>query len=115
VTRNRDASILSAVYSVDCPCLEGDRNAIKELKSNNYHVVGGVTSIRVHKVEQVTERLWLIIADFKSAPLRIESESREVIREEPAGSDLFQFALSRPTGSTKWLLGQATAYKDDSG
>jgi hypothetical protein len=113
--RNRAAVMLDDVYTVDCPCLEGDRNAIKELTSNNYHVVGGATSIRVHKVDRVTERLWLVIADFRSAPLRVESESGELIRKEPAGSDLFQFALSKPPGSTEWLLGQATAYKDGSG
>jgi hypothetical protein len=113
--RNRAAGMLNDVYTVDCPCLEGDRNAIKELMSNNYHLVGGTTSIRVHKVDRVTERLWLVIADFRSAPLRIESESGELIRKEPAGSDLFQFALSKPTGSAEWLLGQATAYKDGSG
>ena len=113
--RNRAAGMLNEIYTVDCPCLEGDRNAIKELTSNNYHVVGGTTSIRVHKVDRVTERLWLVIADFRSAPLRIESESGELIRKEPAGSDLFQFALSKPSGSTDWLLGRATAYKGDSG
>jgi hypothetical protein len=111
---SRDASILSAIYTVDCPCLEGERNAIKDLKTNDYHVVGGATSIRVRKVDQVTERLWLVIADFRSSSLRIESDGGEVIREEPAGSDLFQFALSKPTDSTEWLLGRATAYKDNS-
>ena len=95
--------------------MEGDTNAISELISNDYHVVGGATSIRVHKVDQVTERLWIVIADFRSTPLRIETDSRELIREEPAGSDLFQFALSKPTGSTEWRLGQAAAYKDGSG
>jgi hypothetical protein len=113
--RNRTAGLLHNIYTVDCPCLEGDTNAIKELTSNNYHIVGGTTSIRVHKVDRVTERLWLVIADFQSAPLRIESESGDLIRMEPAGSNLFQFALSKPAGSTEWLLGQATAYKDGSG
>jgi hypothetical protein len=113
--QNRTAGMLNAIYTVDCPCLEGDRNAIKELTSNDYHVVGGATSIRVRKVNQVTERLWVVIADFRSTPLRIESASGKLIREEPAGSDLFQFALSKPTGSTEWLLGQAMAYKDSSG
>ena len=113
--RSRTADRLKEIYTVDCPCLEGDRNAIKELRSNGYHVIGGTTSIRVRKVDQVTERLWLVIADFRSAPLRIESESGELIREEPAGTDLFQFALAKPTGSNEWLLGKATAYKDNSG
>jgi hypothetical protein len=113
--RERNAGILRDLYTTDCPCLEGDRNAIRELTENNYHVVGGATSVRVRRVERVTDRSWLVIADFRSAPLRIEAEDNRLIREEPAGSDLFQFALSKPTGSQEWLLGQATAYRDGSG
>jgi hypothetical protein len=113
--RERNAAILTSLYTTDCPCLEGDRNAIRELTENNYHVVGGTTSVRVRRVERVTDRAWLVIADFRSAPLRIEAKDNRLIREEPAGSDLFQFALSKPTGSQEWLLGQATAYKDSSG
>jgi hypothetical protein len=113
--RERNAKILKDLYTTDCPCLEGDRNAIRELIDNNYHVVGGKTSVRVRRVERVTDKAWLVIADFRSAPLRIEAEDNRLIREEPAGSDLFQFALSKPTGSQEWLLGQATAYRDSSG
>jgi hypothetical protein len=113
--RERNAEILKSLYTADCPCLEGDRNAIRELTENNYHVVGGATSVRVRRVERVTDRAWLVIADFRSAPLRIEAQDNVLIREEPAGSDLFQFVLSKPTGSQEWLLGQATAYRDSSG
>ena len=113
--RERNPEILRGVYTTDCPCFEGDRNAIQELADQNYHVVGGATSIQVKKTNQVNGKLWLIIADFQSAPLRIETEDRRLIREEPRGSDLFQFALSRPSGSSDWLLGRATAYKDAAG
>jgi hypothetical protein len=92
--QDRNADLLSAVYAVDCPCLEGDTNAIKELVSKNYRLVGGATSIRVRRTERVTERLWLVIADFQSASLRIETAGGELVRQEPAGSDLFQFALA---------------------
>ena len=68
--RERDAKVLDKVYTVDCPCLEGDRNAIQELVANNYHMVGGATSIRIHRASQVNARLWLVVADFRSAPLR---------------------------------------------
>lgn len=112
--RERDAKILEDVYTVDCPCLEGDRNAIQELVTNNYRMVGGATSIRVRRATQVSARLWIIVADFKSAPLRIEAEDKSLIREEPGGSDPFQFALAKPIGSSEWLLGRATAYKDSS-
>jgi hypothetical protein len=113
--RERHPEILRDVYTTDCPCFEGDRNAIKELADKDYHMVGGATSIQVKKTNQVNGKLWLIIADFQSAPLRIETEDRRLIREEPRGSDLFQFALSRPSGSSDWLLGRATAYQDAAG
>lgn len=113
--RERNARILEDVYTVDCPCLEGDRNAIKELESNNYRMVGGATSIRIRRASQVSAQLWLVVADFRSAPLRIEAEGKRLIREEPGGSDRFQFALAKPADSSEWLLGRATAYKDSSG
>ena len=113
--RNRSPEILNDVYTEDCPCLEGDKNAIQELLDNDYHIVGGATSVRVRDVSQVSERLWLVVADFRSASLRIEAEGNRLVREEPGGSDLFQFALSKPSESTEWLLGRATAYRDGSG
>ena len=69
--RDRNAKLLENIYTVDCPCLQGDRNAIDELLINNYRMVGGTTSIRVHRANKVNTRLWLVIADFRSAPLRI--------------------------------------------
>ncbi len=113
--RERKTGLLKEIYTVDCPCLEGDKNAIDELVTSNYHMVGGATSIRVHRVSQVNARLWLVIADFQSAPLRIETDDNKLVRQEPRGSDLFQFALSKPASSSEWLLGRATAYKDNSG
>lgn len=113
--RDRDIQLLNDIYTVDCPCLEGDGNAIEELVENDYHIVGGATSIRLRRTTRASERLWLIIADFQSEPLRIEAEDGRLIREEPAGSELFQFALSRPKGSSEWLLGRATAFRDGSG
>ena len=113
--RDRSPKILNDVYTEDCPCLEGDKNAIQELIDNDYHIVGGATSVRIREVNQVSERLWLVVADFRSAPLRIEAEDSRLVREEAGGSDLFQFALSRPSESTEWLLGRATAYRNGSG
>lgn len=110
--RERNAGLLQGVYTADCPCLEGDRNSIQELRVNRFRVVGGETSIRVERVERVNARLWLVIAHFGSAPLRIEAEGNKVIREEPAGSDLFQFALAKPPDSSVWLLGRATSYQE---
>jgi hypothetical protein len=113
--RERNTEILDDVYTVDCPCLKGDRNAINELTANNYHIVGGTTSVRIREVNRVSARLWLVVADFRSAPLRIEAEGNMLIRQESGGSDLFQFALSKPAGSNEWLLGRATAYRNNAG
>jgi hypothetical protein len=109
---SRDPDLLSAIYTVDCSCLEGDTNAIRELLTKNYRLIGGATSIRVRRIERVNGRLWLVIADFRSAPLRIETQGGALVRQEPAGSNLFQFALAKPTDATEWLLGRASSYKD---
>ena len=109
--RERNTKTLQEIYTVDCPCLESDSNAIHELKTEGYVWVGGETSIKVRRTERISARLWTIIADFTSAPLRIETESGKLIRREPGGTDLFQFALAMPTGSTEWLLGRASSYQ----
>jgi hypothetical protein len=110
--RTRDPEILREIYTVDCPCLESDSNAIHELRSEGYVWIGGETSIRVRRVERVTDRMWIIVATFNSRALRVETGSGRLVRSEPAGSDLFQFVLAKPTGSNQWLLGRASSYKD---
>jgi hypothetical protein len=109
---HRDPEILKEIYTVDCPCLKSDSNAIRELISEDYIWVGGETSIDVQRLERVTERMWIIVADFTSEALRIEKESGRLVRTEPRGSDLFQFVLARPIGSNQWLLGRASAYEN---
>jgi hypothetical protein len=110
--RDRDPEVLKRIYTIDCPCLKSDSNAIRELIRRNYIWVGGETSLRIRKTERVTARMRSIIADFGSAPLRIETESGRLIREEPQGQDLFQFVLAKPIGSAQWLLGRASSYED---
>ena len=110
--QKRDPDILKEIYTVDCPCLESDSNAIRELIREDYIWVGGETSIRVRRSERVSERMWTIVADFSSAALRIQTESGRTVRSEPQGSDLFQFVLAKPPGSAQWLLGRATRYED---
>lgn len=110
--RKRDPTALKRIYTVDCPCLKSDSNAIRELIKENYVWVGGETSITVRRTERVTPRLWLVVAEFHSAALRIETESGQLVRTEPSGQDLFQFALAKPTDSTRWLLGRASSYED---
>jgi hypothetical protein len=109
--RKRDVQMLHEIYTVDCPCLESDSNAIQELKKEGYIWVGGETSIKVRNLKQVSPRIWAVVADFTSAPLRIETESGRLVRTESSGTDLFQFVLAMPTGSEEWLLGRASSYQ----
>jgi hypothetical protein len=109
--QSRDPDILKEIYTVDCPCLKSDSNAIRELISENYKWVGGEISIRVRSLERVRERMWILIADFTSEPLRVETESGRTVRIEPRGSEVFQFVLARPVGSSQWLLGRASSYE----
>jgi hypothetical protein len=44
--RIRDPKVLEGIYTADCPCLESDTNAIRELISADYIWVGGETSIQ---------------------------------------------------------------------
>ena len=108
----RNPGILMEIYTVDCPCMKSDSNAIRELVSEDYVWVGGETSVRVRRLERVTSRMWIIVADFTSEPLRIETKSERLVRTEPRGSELFQFVLARPMGATQWLLGRASSYEN---
>ncbi len=108
---DRDPGLLETIYTSDCPCLEGDRNAIEELLSKKYKLVGGSTSIAVRHTQRITDRLWFVTATFSSARARVETESGQLVREEPPGQDLTQFMLAKPAGSTDWLLGRATPYR----
>ena len=110
--RIRDPKVLASIYTVDCPCLESDTNAIRELINEDYVWVGGETSIQIRRTEQVTARMWTIIAEFSSEPLRIETRSGGLVRKEAEDRSLFQFVLSKPSGSSQWLLGRASSYKD---
>jgi hypothetical protein len=109
--KSRDPDILREIYTTDCPCLKSDSSAIRELLSENYNWVGGETSIKVRRLQRVTERMWILIADFTSEPLRVETESGRTVRIEPRGSEVFQFVLARPVGSSQWLLGRASSYE----
>jgi hypothetical protein len=109
--KSRDPDILKEIYTIDCPCLKSDSSAIRELLSENCNWVGGETSIKVRRLQRVAERMWILIADFTSEPLRVETESGRTVRIEPRGSELFQFVLARPVGSSQWLLGRASSYE----
>ena len=106
--RSRDPDLLREIYSSDCPCLASDEKAIIELLDRHYTWNGIETSIEVRSVDKLHERLWKIVALFRSAALRIETEDGRLIREEPGGSDLVEFTLVKPKEVQQWLLGLAS-------
>jgi hypothetical protein len=105
--RRRDAELLKTIYTNDCPCLAGDGNAIKQLLKDNAIWVGASTSIRVEKLERVSDRLWIVIANFNASPFRIETESGQLVRSIEGRSELFRFVLARIAARTEWMLGYA--------
>jgi hypothetical protein len=100
--------MLTEIYSIDCPCMASDQKAIEELLDHRYVWDGVATSIEVRSVRRVNERLWLVVALFRSEALSIKTERGKLIRIEPAGSDLFEFTLVKPNEGTDWLLGLAS-------
>ena len=104
----RNASLLSSIYTVDCPCLQGDRDAIRRLRQSREVWRGVATSISVQKLEKVNERLWVVNALFVAAPFQVENESGDFIRNNPGERNLTRFALARPVGHEEWLLGHVS-------
>jgi hypothetical protein len=106
--RSRRAEMLATIYSSDCPCMASDQRAIEELLNHGYVWDGISTSIEVRSVSKVSDRLWLVVALFRSGVLSIKTEHGKLMRVEPAGSDLFEFTLVKPSEGTSWLLGLAS-------
>jgi hypothetical protein len=105
--RRRDVELLKTIYTSDCPCLAGDGNAIRQLLKDNAIWVGASTSIRVEKLERVSDRLWIVIANFNASPFRIETESGQLVRSIEGKSELFRFVLARIAARPEWMLGYA--------
>jgi hypothetical protein len=105
--QRRDAELLKTIYTNDCPCLAGDGNAIKQLLKDNAIWVGASTSIRVEKLERVSDRLWIVIANFNASPFRIETESGQLVRSIEGKSELFRFVLARIAARPELMLGYA--------
>jgi hypothetical protein len=104
----RNASLLDDVYTQDCPCLQGDTDAINRLRRSHQVWRGVSTSIRVQELERVNARLWIVNATFVAAPFVVENESGDRIRTTPGERNLTRFALAKPTGQQDWLLGHVS-------
>jgi hypothetical protein len=108
----RNESLLESIYTVDCPCLEGDRNLIRRLKQENILWRGIKVSLRIDNVERVNDRLWTASALVTTAAFEIKRESGEVVRRISRGQELSRFALAKPIGQEDWLLGQASLVEE---
>jgi hypothetical protein len=106
--RFRNAEMLRSIYSEDCPCLASDEDAINELQRLEHRWTGIATSIEVRSAKRIDERIWVVVALFRSNALRVETRSGGLVRVEPAGNDLFQFTLVKLQDTQQWLLGLAT-------
>jgi hypothetical protein len=113
--RKRDIDLLRQVYTADCPCLRGDGAAIKQLLKDDAVWVGASTSVRVKKLEKVSDRMWVIVADFNASPFRIETESGSLIRAVEGRSELFRFVLARNSAGSSLLLGFAASVNQSHG
>jgi hypothetical protein len=111
--RLRSTELLATIYSTDCPCMASDQKAIEELLNQGHIWDGIATSIDIRSARRVNERLWLVVGLFRSETLSIKTEHGELIRTEPAGSDLFECTLVNSNDTTKWLLGLASILEGD--
>jgi hypothetical protein len=110
--QNRNALLLEDIFTVDCPCLTGDRQLIQKLRQEKLLWRGTRVSISVEEVEQVSSRLWTISALVTTSSFDIVEESGAIIRRVPGGSEYSRFALARPVGQKNWLLGKASVIEE---
>jgi hypothetical protein len=106
--QERNPSLLKDIYTIDCPCLEGDRELIKGLRKKHLVWRGVKVSLVVEDIEQVNGRLWIINALVKTDSFNIEQESGALVRSVPSGHERSRFAIARLPGQEEWLLGRAS-------
>jgi hypothetical protein len=106
--QTRDIRELNNIYTIDCPCLKGDRALIDKLKKEGLVWRGIKVSLSIEGVEQVNDRLWIVNALVKTSAFEIRRESGATVQEVPPGEERSRFALARPVGQDAWLLGQAS-------
>jgi hypothetical protein len=105
----RNARLLTDIYTVDCQCLTDGKSLIQQLRRENIVWKGVSTGIAIQSVEEVNDRLWVVVAIVTTPPVRIETESGSLIRIVPAERNRVRFALAKPTNEEEWLLGHASS------
>jgi hypothetical protein len=106
--RDRNPALFEEIYSSDCPCLPAGRNAIAALKRE--HIIWRERSIlvQIKSARKISDRLWEVMAVFRSEPFRIETEKGELVREAPAERLRYRFLLVRALDTKTWQLGSAS-------
>jgi len=105
---NRDASVLDAVYSPDCPCLKGDREAIEKLLKSHVRWLHLSTSIQAKQVQRIAAHEWIVNALVNIEPVKVETDAGRVVDSIPLERDLSRFILVQLSNSKEWRLGYAS-------
>jgi hypothetical protein len=105
---NRNASLLDAIYTVDCNCLQDGRTAIQRLRQERVVWKGLSTRLAVQQIEHINDRLWTITGVLSTTAVRIERESGELVRVIPPERNQLRFALAKPLDANEWQLGHVT-------
>jgi hypothetical protein len=106
----RDAELLSGIYTIDCGCLQDGRTLISQLLRENIIWKGVRTHATVRSAEEVNNRPWVVIATIRTPSVRIETEGGRLVRMVPPERNLVRFALARPQNEKEWLLGHASTF-----
>jgi hypothetical protein len=103
---------LQDIYTIDCPCLEGDQQLIGRLKEERLRWLGIKVSLQIQDVERVNDRLWIVSALVRTSSFKILRASGAIVREVPPGQEHSRFALAKPIGQEGWMLGQASVIEE---
>ena len=110
--RTRNSRLFEDIYTVDCPCLEGDRQLVRRLRRERLLWRDLKVSVAVQEVEKVNDRLWILSGTVTTSSFKIVKESGAIIRTVSEGKERSRFALARPQGTKDWLLGRASVIED---
>jgi hypothetical protein len=106
--RERDASLFEDIYTSDCACLRAGRDAIAALRKEKVQWQNRSISLDIESTRSVNNRLWEVVALFKSNSFRIETEEGMLVREVPAERLRYRFLLVRTSEANPWRLGRAS-------
>ena len=78
--QTRNPLLLDSIYTIDCPCLKGDQQLIRNLRLKRRIWRGVEVSIAVREAERINDRLWTVSAVVTTSSFEITTESSVVLR-----------------------------------